>query len=178
MSIFKAANSDLNNSTEIWKQCSVEEMKKRISKEYRLPYKAIRELTVPIIATNTLEDVRRVAKEIEKMYNIACFQFSIDRKENQAHLLFNFMNRENGLTYYFNSSDQKLMCAMAKIILGHSDDKEIGKRYYLLNYYKKDQNVFKKLQEALQHRSFSQKSFRILKDALDYIENVCEGNAK
>ena len=112
MQIFKARNTDLEATSESWRKSSYKEMEERIPKNLRLPRKAIREVVVPIKKENTIEDLMRINAELLKIYKIDCFQCTIDRKEGKAHLLFDYLDKETGLSYVFNSSDQKMIYAM------------------------------------------------------------------
>lgn len=179
MQIFKARNIDLDVTSESWRKASYKEMEERIPKTVRLPRKAIREVIVPIKKDNTLEDLMRINAELLKIYKIDCFQCTIDRKEGKAHLLFDYLDKETGLSYVFNSSDQKMIYAMIMMMLKYSSDREdVGKRYFLLNYYKKDQDIYRKLLDDIQHKDFSKNNYCVLKDILEYVENVCEGKVK
>ena len=72
-----------------------------------------------------------------------------------------------------------MIYAMIMMMLKYSSDREdVGKRYFLLNYYKKDQDVYRKLLDDIQHKDFSKNNYCVLKDILEYVENVCEGKVK
>lgn len=64
-----------------------------------LPYrntKVIREISFEVPASTTLEQIKEVSLAFEKRFKVSCFQISIDRSVQVAHLLFAWIDMETG----------------------------------------------------------------------------------
>lgn len=62
-----------------------------------LPYrntKVIREISFEVPASTTLEQIKEVSLAFEKRFKVSCFQISIDRSVQVAHLLFAWIDME------------------------------------------------------------------------------------
>ena len=121
----------------------------------------------------------RINAELLKIYKIDCFQCTIDRKEGKAHLLFDYLDKETGLSYVFNSSDQKMIYAMIMMMLKYSSDREdVGKDISYLTTIRRIKIFIENFLMIYNIKNFSKNNYSVLKDILEYVENVCEGKVK
>ena len=65
--------------------------------------KITREMSFKIKKSIELEKLTNLAYEIQGRFGIECFQISIDRETNTAHMLFNWI-LENGEPFVLNQS--------------------------------------------------------------------------
>lgn len=111
---FHRASRGLTKTKEYWQKDSFRDRERQINELCKAvngghaPSKnmwTIRELTLNITPKVTVDRIVKVTEKIRSIFIIDCFQVSIDRKMQQAHLLFDFLNRETGSSVEIHQSN-------------------------------------------------------------------------
>lgn len=160
-----------------------EEIMRRIEeKKGFVPMKSMkitREMSFKIKKSIELEKLTNLAYEIQGRFGIECFQISIDRETNTAHMLFNWI-LENGEPFVLNQSLFKRLVVMVLDFLKLPRPKEAKnwERWFLAESYNKDNNVFKEQINLLSNSNINGLNYTVVLDALSYAQKVCEGVVK
>ena len=160
-----------------------EEIMRRIEKKKGfVPMKSMkitREMSFKIKKSIELEKLTNLAYEIQGRFGIECFQISIDRKTNTAHMLFNWI-LENGEPFVLNQSLFKRLVVMVLDFLKLPRPKEAKnwERWFLAESYNKDNNVFNEQINLLSNSNINGLNYTVVLDALSYAQKVCEGVVK
>ncbi len=160
-----------------------EEIMRRIEeKKGFVPMKSMkitREMSFKIKKSIELEKLTNLAYEIQGRFGIECFQISIDRETNTAHMLFNWI-LENGEPFVLNQSLFKRLVVMVLDFLKLPRPKEAKnwERWFLAESYNKDNNVFNEQINLLSNSNINGLNYTVVLDALSYAQKVCEGVVK
>lgn len=160
-----------------------EEIMRRIEeKKGFVPMKSMkitREMSFKIKKSIELEKLTNLAYEIQGRFGIECFQISIDRETNTAHMLFNWI-LENGEPFVLNQSLFKRLVVMILDFLKLPRPKEAKnwERWFLAESYNKDNNVFNEQINLLSNSNINGLNYTVVLDALSYAQKVCEGVVK
>ena len=141
--------------------------------------KITREMSFKIKKSIELEKLTNLAYEIQGRFGIECFQISIDRETNTAHMLFNWI-LENGEPFVLNQSLFKRLVVMVLDFLKLPRPKEAKNwgRWFLAESYNKDNNVFNEQINLLSNSNINGLNYTVVLDALFYAQKVCEGVVK
>ena len=160
-----------------------EEIMRRIEeKKGFVPMKSMkitRKMSFKIKKSIELEKLTNLAYEIQGRFGIECFQISIDRETNTAHMLFNWI-LENGEPFVLNQSLFKRLVVMVLDFLKLPRPKEAKnwERWFLAESYNKDNNVFNEQINLLSNSNINGLNYTVVLDALSYAQKVCEGVVK
>ncbi len=142
--------------------------------------KLIRNISFLIKQSTSLWKLQCLADRIESLFGISCFQISIDRETNTAHLLCSWIDKDTGECFVLNRTDQK---RLSVLILDYLDlprprCADMWLRYFLLNKFDIDPSVFARQIEHLERSEYGSLSYPVLRDSLKYVEMVCRGLLK
>lgn len=142
--------------------------------------KLIRSISFFIKRSITLWQLQSLANRIEIMFGPSCFQISIDRANNTAHLLCGWIDKETGDCIVLNRTEQKRLSVLILDFLDLPRPRcaDMWLRYFLLNKYDNDTSIFSKQIEYLERSEFESLSYPVLRDSLKYVEMVCKGLVK
>ncbi|PJI21429.1 hypothetical protein [Prevotella intermedia] len=160
-----------------------EEIMRRIEeKKGFVPMKSMkitREMSFKIKKSIELEKLTNLAYEIQGRFGIECFQISIDRETNTAHMLFNWI-LENGEPFVLNQSLFKRLVVMVLdfLKLPRPMEAKNWERWFLAESYNKDNNVFNEQINLLSNSNINGLNYTVVLDALSYAQKVCEGVVK
>lgn len=184
----EVAKADLAIQIEFWQQDTYQNKYRQLcelteSKTSFKPFgnaKLIREVSFTITQATSIEDILKVCKTAEERYKIACFQISIDRKSNIAHLLFTWLNMENGRPILLSNWEHLRLSALFLRKLNLPRPKSIRNwlRYILQDAYMENKNVFEELANQIKEDKSSTEKNNIIKDALAYAEQMSKGLVK
>lgn len=141
----------------------------------------IREGIFRIKSSTTLDQLRALAKKIKEECTIDCFQISINRRQNQARMLFDWYDYKERKCFYLFSTYQLSLSVLIVRFLDLPLPRQIAPkwfRYFLLREYKDNKYSFHQLLDRLKHAGLTKKQFRLLNDSIIYIEHLCEGLVK
>ena len=176
---------DLHPTKEMWVGESYESREaKIIAANGTVPHanmKFVREVTFEIKKSTTINDLRALAVCIKEECVIECFQISINRQKNVAHMLFDWYDYDNRQCFYLYESYQMAMSAMIIRKLHLSFPKDLSSkwlRYFLTRKYKDNNKIYKQLLEELKHKNLTKEAFRLLRQMTEYIEDVCKTAAR
>lgn len=185
---FRRYTSDLERTAEYWQSDSYsvreEKIIDAIIKLTDIPPSAnmyyIKEGSFLVKDETTLEQLIILAAKMRSWLYIDCFQISIDRKTNMAHMLFDWNDRTTGKSLYINRSEQ---IALSVLIIRYLDlprpeSADLWLRYFLVGEYTEDPKVFTNLLERLKDADLGDKNYRLARDVLTYITQMCEGKVK
>lgn len=186
--IIDVARADLPMQPEYWAEETYAARYKKLIKVAEkktsfLPYcntKVIREISFEISPSTTLEQIKEVCQAFEKRFKVSCFQISIDRSVQTAHLLFAWIDLETGKAVKLNVNTLKRATGMflRRLHLPHPKDYEQWIRYILIDAYEENPDVFKQQYRAICKQGKETESNHIIRDALAYAELMSKGQAK
>lgn len=138
-----------------------------------------REVSFLVKASTTLEQLVALAAKLKKKFHLDCFQISIDRADCMAHMLFGVI-KEDGSTVYLNWLAQVKMSVMILCELNLPRPKGIDTwlRYFLMDSFENDHQVFQKQLAALEHGEMDKINLQVMRDVMHYAEAVCKGKLK
>lgn len=186
---FSPRKTDLANSTEIWVGESYASRRDKIvsfiEENTEFPpspnMRFIREGIFRIKKSTTMEQLRGLAERIKEECVIDCFQISINRRHNQARMLFDWYDYEKKKCFYLFSTYQMNLSVLIIRYLDLPLPPDLTPqwlRYFLLREYNDNKNSFKELLERLKYARLSKKQYLLLNDTIGYVEKVCKGLAK
>lgn len=166
-----------------YEQCREELLSLIYQKKRIKPFasmKLIREIRFFIKQSTTLWKLRCLARKIERMFGISCFQISIDRENNTAHMLCSWIKKETGECIVLNRTEQKRLSVLVLDFLDLPRPRcaDMWLRYFLLNKYDNDSSVFSRQIGYLERAQYNSLSYSVLRDSLKYVEMVCKGLLK
>lgn len=181
---FAKGTTDLDSHVrEYWKQCSYQERYDEVSNyiQQQTGYppssnmQFIRELEFFITDKTTLFDISLLIPIIKKEFVIDCFQISIDRIENKAHLLFDWYDRKNNKQIYLYPTIlyrlQALIIRTLNLPYLDSDDKL--SYYLMLEDYLQNKSIYNDILDWVKHQNPSPRTYKILKNIIYYITTLC-----
>ena len=138
-----------------------------------------KEISFLVKASTTLEQLLALATKLKEKFSIDCFQISIDRADCMAHMLFGFIN-EDGSTVYLNWLAQIKISVMILCELNLPRPKDVDNwlRYFLMDSFENDHQVFQKQLAALEHGEMEKINLQFMRDVMHYAEAVCKGKLK
>lgn len=166
-----------------YEQCREELLSLIYQKKRIKPFasmKLIREIRFFIKQSTTLWKLRCLAGKIERIFGISCFQISIDRENNTAHMLCSWIKKETGECIVLNRTEQKRLSVLVLDFLDLPRPRcaDMWLRYFLLNKYDNDSSVFSRQIGYLERAQYNSLSYSVLRDSLKYVEMVCKGLLK
>ena len=166
-----------------YEQCREELLSLIYQKKRIKPFasmKLIREIRFFIKQSTTLWKLRCLAGKIERMFGISCFQISIDRENNTAHMLCSWIKKETGECIVLNRTEQKRLSVLVLDFLDLPRPRcaDMWLRYFLLNKYNNDPSVYSKQIESLERGQYDSLSYPVIRDSLKYVEMLCKGLLK
>lgn len=185
---FRNVTSDLDRTDEFWQGDSYADrwdaiMDDIIRTTGFAPSKnmqPIREGVFQVTDTTTIEELRGLAQHIREWYKIDCFQISIDRPENTAHMLFDFNLREKAKSVVLNRSQQIALSVMILRFLHLPRPKgaELWLGYFLKDRFTNNPASFQVLEDKLKHAKLGKDSYTLACDVLTYVKQMCQGLVK
>uniref|UniRef100_A0AB33IWQ2 Uncharacterized protein n=1 Tax=Prevotella sp. GTC17254 TaxID=3236794 RepID=A0AB33IWQ2_9BACT len=180
--------ADLVHTPEFYQTSPFEEKKEELltvifQKKNFKPFasmKIIRSISFFIKRSISLWQLQGLASKIETMFGPSCFQISIDRQTNTAHMLCSWIDKETGDCIVLNRTEQKKLSVLVLDYLDLPRPRyaDMWLRYFLLNKYDNNPSVFGKQIELLERSEYENLSFPVLRDSLKYVEMVCKGLLK
>ena len=134
----------------------------------------IREMIFSVDHTIGIDQLVKAAAEIRRFFIIDCFQISIDRKRGQAHLLFDFMNKETMTVVQINQSNFLNLQVLLIKTLGMpipEEFKEQWSYFSLRSACQYDSEVFQNLLKECSHLKMSKYYYTIIKDLVDFADS-------
>ena len=186
---FSPRKSDLATTQETWVGESYASRREKIVSyieehtEFPPPpnMRFIREGVFRIKKTTTMKQLRSLAERIKEECVIDCFQITINRRQNQARMLFDWYDYKETKCFYLFSTYQMNLTVLIIRFLDLPLPQHLSPqwlRYFLLREYNDNKNAFKELLERLKYARLSKKQFLLLNDTIAYVEKVCQGLAK
>lgn len=185
---FRNVTHDLDRTEEFWQEeCYADRWEAIIDNIVKTtgfsPSKnmqPIREGVFQVNDTTTIEELRGLAKHIKEWYKIDCFQISIDRSCNTAHLLFDFNLREKAKSVVINRSQQIALSVMILryLHLPRPKGAELWLGYFLKDRFTNNPSSFQVLQNKLKHAKLGKDSYMLACDVLTYVQQMCQGIVK
>ena len=167
---FTRRDCDLDRTPEYWQGESYSERIKTIQavvqeKTTYLPTKklqSVREGVFKVPSTITVEQLVDLSKALRRWYKIDCFQIAINRTDNTAHMLFDWIDRETGQSIYYNTSESIILTVFV---------------LRFLNYYE-DPKIFDHFLDFLKHSRPSKRIYRLAYEMKTFSELLCKGLVK
>lgn len=140
----------------------------------------IREYSVAVSPHITLKDILQATETLYERYGIECFQISIDRENNYAHMLFSFYDISNDKLIVLNNSQQKQIYTTFALQFKLNNLQKSNEivRHILVEHYLQDKNVYKHLLQEINHIKMTQYERKIIGETLRYADLVCKGLTK
>lgn len=183
-------DKDLDQTPEFWMSETFEHRSKGVldhieSKTGFPPSKNMRpfhEIEFCINNTITLSDIIDLGIQLKQQYSIECFQCSINRESNTAHMLFDRYDKEHNSIVYIvrNRSQIKAMSVMIyrTLNLPRPKDSEMFLRFFLMSEYTNNPNVFNDIHKLIKRANLNKHAYNVLSDVLAYIQLKCKGLTK
>lgn len=184
---FSNRNSDLDKTSESWQGESYEHrldaiMDNIVKTTGFAPSKnmqPIREGVFQINDSTTIDDLRDLSNRIKEVYLMDCFQISIDRETNTAHMLFDFNIRDTAKSVVLNRSEQIVLSVMILryLDLPRPECAEEWLGYFLKGRFTDDEDVFDNWLDNLKHKKLNKNDFNIAKEMSIFVKQICKGMA-
>ncbi len=184
---FSNRNSDLDKTSESWQGESYEHrldaiMDNIVKTTGFAPSKnmqPIREGVFQIKESTTVDDLRDLSNRIKEVYLMDCFQISIDRETNTAHMLFDFNIRDTAKSVVLNRSEQIVLSVMILryLDLPRPECAEEWLGYFLKGRFTDDEDVFDNWLDNLKHKKLNKNDFNIAKEMSIFVKQICKGMA-
>ena len=181
---FHRAFRGLEPMDEYWESSTFEQREQEIIdffiKETKFPpskhLSYIRSTNVPILGGTTMEDLKSLTQLLHQRFGLTCFQISIDRTQNFAYFLFDFVDRKNKDTFEYNVTDYKYMLVTIYqyLDLYQYDLPEDLVRYDLVMRYKSEPDVYQKIIDNLANVGIGRRSYWVIRHSLKYSQQVCK----
>ena len=177
----------LEKTPEYWQNADFDvklnELKERFkvsNGSYPKRYKQlVRGISFLVKASTSIEQLLALSAKLKEKYHIDCFQISIDRADCMAHMLFGFID-ESGSTIYLNWLDQTKISVMilCELNLPRPKNLDMWLRYFLMDAFENDHQVFQKQLAALEHGETEKVNIQLIRDVMHYAEAMCKGKLK
>lgn len=184
---FSKHNADLEPTADQWRRNSYDDEKNKIlndisNRRHRTPAHNIiytKVLTMPVSASEnvTMALLLDIADYIRKWAGYDTFQITIDRGKGIARLLMDNYDYTVGKCIRVNSATLKYVKAYAAQKLGLTSGND-GKRYFLVNVFRKNRGAFDEAKKAVSDKDISPKIKSLIVDCISYAAGVCEGICK
>lgn len=188
---FSARRTGLDKLDEYWQSCDFDTIRASVARdivkargyEPNSNNRLFREGAFLIKGSTMIEDIVALVGPIKERFGIECFQIAIDRTNNEAHMLFCCLDKKhrNGHSVAMNNTDHTKLSVylLRKLHLPRPSCADYWQRYFLLDAYTEDKNVFAREVDRIMHDdNIPARSFDVIQDALNYAENVCKGLVK
>ena len=179
---------DLDRTPEYWQSESYSERIKIIEavvvdKTTYPPTKklqSVREGVFKVPPTITVEQLVDLSKALRRWYKIDCFQIAINRTDNTAHMLFDWIDRETGQSIYYNTSESNILTVFVLRFLNlpKPENTRTWFRYDLLWEYYEDPKIFDHFLDFLKHCRPSKRIYRLAYEMKTFSELLCKGLVK
>ena len=179
---------DLDRTPEYWQSESYSERIKIIEavvmdKTTYPPTKklqSVREGVFKVPPTITVEQLVDLSKALRRWYKIDCFQIAINRTDNTAHMLFDWIDRETGQSIYYNTSESIILTVFVLRFLNlpKPENTRTWFRYDLLWEYYEDPEIFDHFLDFLKHSRPSKRIYRLAYEMKTFSELLCKGVVK
>lgn len=140
----------------------------------------LREGVFQVNKDTTIENLKGLALNIRQWYKIDCFQISIDRSTDTAHMLFDFNDRETAKSIVINRSQHIALSVMILryLHLPRPEGSEQWLAYFLKDRFNDNPDAFATLLDKLKHAKLGKESFNLASDVLNYVQQMCQGILK
>lgn len=140
----------------------------------------IREGVFHVKDTTTMEQLRELSVMIRERLRIDCFQISIDRERSEAHMLFDWYDREKVKCCHLTDQHQLKLSTMIvrELEIDDIEVRDLFLRYFLEEDYSCSPAVFKKAIEYLRHQRPPKLIYRVMLNSLMYAEKKIQGVVK
>ena len=139
----------------------------------------LREVTFAIDGSVTLDALVRLSAKIRSVFVIDCFQISIDRQASQAHMLFDFMNKDTMSIVQINQSNFTSFQVLLIRTLGlpvPEDLRDQWSYFALRSAAMEDPDIFQKILKECSHLKLNKHYYTVIRDLIDFagsrIENI------
>lgn len=180
---FRRSQKGLARTREFWQSESFRDRDRHIVEYYKshsgghIPCKNmwyIREMELDIDDHVSLKDLIKATEYVKNFFIIDCFQISIDRKNQQAHLLFDFFNKETLACVQIHSSNIALLQVFFIKHLGLSvkskSIENIWSHFSIRCELMENPNVLEDLLMECKHIGLSRFYYQIIKDLVNLVE--------
>lgn len=184
---FSNRNSDLDKTSESWQGESyehrldaiIDNIVKTTGFAPSKNMQPIREGVFQINDSTTVDDLRDLSNRIKEVYLMDCFQISIDRETNTAHMLFDFNIRDTAKSVVLNRSEQIVLSVMILryLDLPRPECAEEWLGYFLKGRFTDDEDVFDNWLDNLKHKKLNKNDFNIAKEMSIFVKQICKGMA-
>ncbi len=178
-------NRDLHPTKEFWASDTYSAREaKIIASNGSVPHanmKYIREISFSIKKETMLEDLKSLAISIREECVIDCFQISINRQKNIAHMLFDWYDYNAQQCFYLYETYQMTLCALIIRRLHIPFPTKLNTRwlrYFLSSEYRDNEEIYRQLLEDLKHKKLGKRYYRLLRQMIEYIEDVCKSSRR
>ena len=156
---FAPCEHDLEKRPEYWQSDSYEQRNhavlesiKKVTGYYPTKNRQpIREGVFQVADKTTIDELVGLSKKLKDWFKLDCFQASIDRGTNTAHMLFDFNEYDTGKSVHLNQSQQIVIgvTILRYLDLPRPKGAELWRRYFLAGQYADDPESFKKVLQKL-----------------------------
>lgn len=186
-SVIKFSNrcTDLDRTDEFWQQedyqhrldAIMNNIVKTIGYAPSKNMQPIRECVFQIQANTTIDDLKALSERIKEIYLIDCFQISINRTENAAHLLFDFNVRDTAKSVALNRSEQIVLSVMIIrfLDLPRPDCADDWLGYFLKGRFADNENVFDEWLNNIKHKRLNKNDYNMAKEMSAFVKQMCRG---
>ena len=178
----------INSDTESWVLESYESRLLKINKYVEeqtkhLPHKSlkpIRTLTLHILPHIDINRIKLLASILRTKYGAECFQITLNHKYNTAHMMFDWLNRENCQGIYLNKHQFENLCVdvVRNLKLPKTYKTKMLLRKFIQKEYEQNPEYFKELRTNIDSSSLSPDSQVKINESLEYLEYLCKGLLK
>lgn len=139
----------------------------------------IREGVFKIEDRITIENLKDLSQRIKTMFLIDCFQITIDRESNTAHMLFDFNIRDKGKSVVFNRSEQIVLSALILrfLDLPYPEHADRWMGYFLKGRYIDNNEIFENWLNNLKHKKLNKNDYKLAKEMSIFVKQICQGMA-
>lgn len=178
----KRGERSLVRTREFWQKESYRDRDRKIVEFYKqhsgghAPSKnmwCIREMILDITPEVTLGSIVKAVEKMRDVYVIECFQISIDRKAQQAHLLFDFLNRETMAPVEIHQSNIAILQVyfIKRLGLPVSSDLELNWSHFSIRCeLMQNPKVLSDFLEECKHTGMSRYFQRFARDMVLFVE--------
>jgi len=185
---FSRHEKDLSTTAEMWIPETFEQRKHDVfenikNKRGSYPSKnmiAFKEGVFQIREETTIDDLQVLAQQVKKMFKVDCFQATIDRETNQAHMLFDWSEHEEGKPIYLNHSDYIFLSIVILKVLDLPEPEGIDnwEHYHIIEERRENPYIFEDFMAELERLGMKNDFLRLARHIIAYIENMCDGREK
>ena len=170
---FAPCEHDLEKKAEYWQSDTFE-------KRNHAVLESIKEGVFQVADKTTIDELVGLSKKLKDWFKLDCFQASIDRETNTAHMLFDFNEYDTGKSVHLNQSQQIVIgvTILRYLDLPRPKGAELWRRYFLAGQYADDPESFKKVLQKLKYKGFCKQDYTLLCDSIYHSIYMCQGLVK